>query len=702
MIRNNKKMEHILLNAEIKIKKNNFFQLKKDLEAMESFIKNVFNPNYMKFNSQYDRVKWMIDKNYYVRKLTEWYTKKQINELGNYIKSFNHEFKSYMAAKKFLDEYAVKSRNKKIYLENYNDRVVVIALYLGQGNFKKAKNIAEVIITGKYQPATPTFQDSGVYNQGDLVSCFLLEMDDNLESIVYNLGNAMHLSKVGGGIAIDLTRIRPRGSKLRGIEGVTAGVLPIMKLMEDSFSLANKMDQRNGAGAAYLNIFHYDVLEFLDTKKINADEKSRIQLLSLGLQVPNKFFDLAKKNDKIALFSSYDIAREYNNKSLNEFDMDVYYDIFLKNKKIKKQYYDARRLLLKIAQIQMESGYPYIIYLDNVNKQHPLKNLGKVKMSNLCTEIFQVQEISKISNVGEKNQIGRDVSCNLGSLNIVNVMESKKIEETVSIAMDCLTAVVELSNIKIVPGIKKANDELHSIGLGALNLHGYFVKNNLMYESEEAKEFANVFFAAINYYSLKRSMEIAIKKKETFKGFEKSDYAKGIYFDKYLENDFLPITDKVKKLFEGIKLPTAKDWKHLKQKIMKNGIWHAYRMAIAPNQSTGYIANATSSVMPITSIIESRIYGNSTTYYPMPYLKPQNVLLYKNAYLMDQKKVIDLISEIQQHIDQGISTILFVDSDTTTKELVKLYLYAFTKNLKSLYYTRASNLTLDECEVCMV
>ena len=129
-------------------------------------------------------------------------------------------------------------------------------------------------------------------------------------------------------------------------------------------------------------------------------------------------------------------------------------------------------------------------------------------------------------------------------------------------------------------------------------------------------------------------------------------------------------------------------------------MYHAYRLAIAPNQSTAYIANATPSIMPITAQVESRVYGNSTTYYPMPYMATDNVLFYKSAYLMDQENIIDLVSVIQPHIDQGISTILFVDSDTSTKDLAKLYLHAFKKGLKSLYYTRTKNKKVEECESC--
>ncbi len=692
--------KHIELNNKIKQKnKDGFYNLESDIEAIKKYKISIVHPNYRNEVSQFKRISRLIDEGYYNPKLIKLYTETQIKELDDYAKSFNFKFKSYMSIKKFFEDYATKSNDRKEFLENYEDRVIVISMWLAQGNMKQAKELIEEILTGRYQPATPTFQDAGRYNFGEMVSCFLLEMDDNLNSIIYNLGTSMHLSKLGGGIAVNVTNIRSRGESLRGVKGVTAGVMPVLKLLEDSFAFANKMDQRNGAGAAYLSIFHWDILEFLDTKKINADEKHRLQLLALGVTIPNKFFELAKENEDIALFAPLTVRKAYG-EHLSNMNIDEMYDTLKNDDRVEKQFVSARKLLLKISQTQMESGYPYIVYLDTANKYHPLKDIGKIKMSNLCTEIFQLQETSNITNYFKKDEIKRDINCNLGSLNIVNVMESKDIERTVSRATDSLTAVVELTDIKIAPGVRKANKEMRSIGLGALNLHGYLTKNKIFYESKEAQEFASVFFAAVNYYSIKRSSELAVEKNFKFRDFDKSEYAKGTYFDKYENEEFLPKLKKVKDLFDGIKLPTKEDWMKLKRKVKKNGMYHAYRLAIAPNQSTAYIASATPSIMPITSMIESRTYGNSTTYYPMPYLNKNNQLFYKSAYHMKQENIIDLVAKIQPHIDQGISTILFVDSDASTRDLAKLYLYGYKKELKSLYYTRTRNKKIEECEMC--
>lgn len=382
--------------------------------------------------------------------------------------------------------------------------------------------------------------------------------------------------------------------------------------------------------------------------------------------------------------------------------MSEMYDELVQNDKIKKRELDARDMLNTIAQTQLQSGYPYLMFKDNANKVHPLGGIGDIKISNLCTEIFQLQETSIINDYGTDDEIKRDISCNLGSLNIANVMDSGKIRESVLEGMEALTVVSDDTSIANAPGVKKANEELHSVGLGAMNLNGYLAKNGIPYESEDAKDFSNVFFMLMNYYSLQASMQIAIERGETFKDFDKSDYATGKYFTKYVENDYLPKSDKVAGLFKDIFVPTKEDWAELRDEVMENGLFHAYRLAIAPTQSISYVQNATSSVMPIVDLIERRTYGNSETFYPMPFLSQQTMWFYKSAFNVDQMKLIDLIATIQEHVDQGISTILYVNSEISTRELARLYIYAHHKGLKSLYYTRNKLLSVEECTSCSV
>lgn len=692
-------MKYIELNNEIMKKEDGFFCLGKDIDAVHIFEKEI-EKNMMKFPCNIERMSWLIENDYYID-FFKMYGKEDIKALTELIYSYNFRFKSFMAISKFYKTYALKTNDKSKYLETYEDRIIAVALFLGQGNVKKAKEFAISMIEQRYQPATPTFLNAGRKRCGELISCFLLEMDDTLNSINYVLNTCGQLSKIGGGVAINVSKLRALGESIKGIEGASSGIIPVLKLLEDTFSYVNQLGQRSGAGVAYLNIFHKDIEDFLDTKKINASEKARLQTLSIGVIMPSKFIEIASKSEVLYTFAPYSVYKEYGI-HLDDMDMNDLYDKLVENENVIKKEVNPRKLLINIAKMQFESGYPYIMFKDNANKNHALKNIGEIKMSNLCTEIFQLQETSIINDYGIEDFIKRDISCNLGSLNIVNVMDKKAIEDSVYVAMDMLNVVSDLSNINNAPGVKKANEELHSVGLGAMNLHGYLSKNNIPYESEYAKEFVNQFFMMVNYYSIKRSMEIAKEKNETFKDFEKSEYANGNYFRKYIENDYTAKSEIVKNLFEDMYIPTNEDWFNLSEEVKKYGMYNAYRLAIAPTQSIGYIQNATPSVGPITEIIERRTYGDSTTYYPMPYLSRKNILLYKSAFNMDMFKVIDLISVIQEHIDQGISTTLYVDSETSTKELARYYLYAHKKGLKALYYTRTKNLAFEECLTCSI
>lgn len=694
-------MRHIELNNQLMQRgSDGFFQLEKDKEAVRVFMEEVERKT-MAFDRVEDRLAYMIENHYY-ENVYEKYTARQVNEVYQLAYSIPFEFASYMAASKFYTDYALKSDDKSTYLEHYADRVAIVALTLGEGDFDKAKRLTVSMMEQRLQPATPTFLNAGKARRGEMVSCFLLEMDDALNSINYILSTCMQLSKIGGGVAVNLSKLRGRGEPIKGVEGAAKGIMPVMKLLEDAFSYADQMGQRKGSGAAYYHIFGWDLHEFLDCKKINADEKIRIKTLSTGLIVPNKFYELARENKPLHVFAPFSVYREYGT-HLDDMDLDQMYDELLANDRVKKKSAgNARDLLTKIAMVQLESGYPYIMNKTNANEAHALKDIGSIKMSNLCTEIFQLQETSTINNYGEEDIIRRDISCNLASLNITNVMEQKKIKESVHEGIEALTSVSDMTTIENAPGVKKANQELHSVGLGAMNLNGYLAKNKIAYESEEAKDFVRTFFMMMNYYSIEKSMQIAANRKQTFADFERSEYAKGTYFGKYESTDYRPQTDKVKQLFEGIYIPSPADWTKLKELVQEHGLYHAYRLAIAPTQSISYIQNSTSSVMPVVEQIETRTYANSTTYYPMPYLTKENFFYYKSAYQIDQFKVIDLIAEIQEHIDQGVSTILHVNSNVTTRELARYYIYAAKKGLKSLYYTRTNHLSVEECISCAI
>ena len=378
----NRAKKWIYLNNEIMVKKGEDFQLEKDKEAVYSYFVDYVNKNTVFFHNLEEKMRYLIKNDYYID-FYQMYSHDEIKELFKMVYDKKFRFASFMSASKFYQSYALMDDTGEKFLERYEDRISAVSLYLAQGNFEKAKEYALMLINQEYQPATPTFLNSGKKRSGELVSCFLDEMGDNLSGIGYIFDSSMKLSSIGGGVAINLSKIRARGESIKGVEGRASGVLPIMKILEDIFSYANQLGQRAGAGAVYLNVFHSDINEFLDSKKINVDEKIRIKSLSIGVIVPDKFMQLAMEDEVCYTFNPHTVFLEYG-QYLDEMDMNEMYEKLVDNPNVKKKKINARELLVKISQTQKESGYPYLFFKDNANKEHALKEIGSVKFSNLC------------------------------------------------------------------------------------------------------------------------------------------------------------------------------------------------------------------------------------------------------------------------------------------------------------------------------
>lgn len=714
------KVTYFDLNNEINIPVNGQIQLGKDKEALEAFLNENVKPNTKQFSSIKERINYLIQNNYYEEEFISKYSFEFIEKLYDYLKKEDFHFKTFMAAYKFYAQYALKTDDNAYYLENFIDRVATNALYFGDGDEKLALELANELIHQRYQPATPSFLNAGRKRRGELVSCFLIQMTDDMNSIGRNINSALQLSRIGGGVGINLSNLRGAGAPIKGIHGAASGVVPVMKLLEDSFTYSNQLGQRQGAGAVYLNVFHPDIEAFLSAKKENADEKIRVKTLSLGLVVPDKYYELVAKNEDMYLFDPWGVERVYH-KPFSYVDITKEYDNMVANPNIPKKVIKARDLEEQISKLQQESGYPYVINIDTANRVNPIS--GKIVMSNLCSEILQVQRASVINNRQEYEVLGTDISCNLGSTNIVNLMASPNFGKSVEVMTRALTFVTDKSDIDVVPSIQHGNRLAHTIGLGAMGLHAYLAKNQIEYGSPEALEFTSVYFMLLNYWTLVASNKIAKERKVTFDNFENSKYADGSYFDTYLNQEFAPKNARVKELFDGIFIPTKSDWTSLKENVMKYGLYHQNRLAVAPNGSISYINDTTASLHPIINRIEERQERKiGKIYYPAPYLSNETLPYYKSAYDTDMRKVIDTYAAAQQHVDQGMSLTLFMRSTIpaglyewkngrtdkmTTRDLSILRNYAHYKGVKSIYYVRtftddASEVGANECESCSI
>ncbi|AJE45875.1 ribonucleotide-diphosphate reductase subunit alpha [Celeribacter indicus] len=666
------------------------------MAARQYFLQHV-NQNTVFFHSLDEKLGYLVEEGYYEAEVLDQYSRNFMRRIWEAAYAKKFRFPTFLGAFKYYTSYTLKTRDGQRYLERYEDRVVMVALALARGDEALAMAFMEEILSGRFQPATPTFLNAGKKSRGELISCFLLRLEDNMESIGRGINSALQLSKRGGGVALLLTNIREHGAPIKGIENQSSGVIPVMKLLEDSFSYANQLGARQGAGAVYLNAHHPDILRFLDTKRENADEKIRIKTLSLGVVIPDVTFELAKKNADMYLFSPHDVEKVYG-VPFSELSVTEKYEEMVDDKRIRKKKINARAFFQTLAEIQFESGYPYILFEDTVNRANPIA--GRINMSNLCSEILQVNEASDFNEDLSYARLGTDISCNLGSLNIAKAMDGKQLGQTVETAVRALTAVSEMSAIDAVPSVRRGNDESHAIGLGQMNLHGFLAREHIHYGSPEGIEFTSVYFAAVAYHALRASNALAREKETTFRGFGDSAYADGSFFDKYVERDWLPESAAVKALFEGIDLPTRGHWAALREAVMQDGLYNRNLQAVPPTGSISYINNSTSSIHPIVSKIEIRKEGKiGRVYYPAAFMNNDNLDYYRDAYEIGPEALIDTYAAATEHVDQGLSLTLFFPAEATTRDINRAQIYAWKKGIKTIYYVRLRQTALEGTEV---
>ena len=688
------------LNAALNLyDENGRIQFDADREAARQYFLQHVDRNTVHFRSIEEKLSYLIEEGYYEKSVLDRYSPEFVTSAFEAAYAHEFRFDTFLGAFKYYTSYTLKTFDGERYLERFEDRVTMVALALADGDERLALGLIDEMMSGRFQPATPTFLNEGKAQRGEPVSCFLVRIEDNMESIARGINSALQLSKRGGGVALLLTNLREMGAPIKRIENQSSGVIPVMKLLEDSFSYANQLGARQGAGAVYLHAHHPDIMRFLDTKRENADEKIRIKTLSLGVVIPDVTFELARNNEDMCLFSPYDVERVYG-MAFSEVDVTEKYREMVADDRIKKTRINARKFFQTLAEIQFESGYPYVMFEDTVNRANPIE--GKVVMSNLCSEILQVSEPSTLNEDLSFAHVGKDISCNLGSLNIAKTMDSPDFARTVATAVRGLTAVSDQTHLPSVPSIDRGNRESHAIGLGQMNLHGFLAREGIHYGSEEGLDFTNVYFACVLFAALSASHELAVERGRSFVGFEDSTYASGEFFEKYTTQDFVPVTDRVRTIFEtsSAHVPTRADWSELAEKIARDGIYNRNLQAVPPTGSISYINHSTSSIHPIVAKIEIRKEGKiGRVYYPAPYMTNDNLEYYEDAYEIGPEKIIDTYAAATQHVDQGLSLTLFFPDTATTRDVNRAQIHAWRKGIKTLYYIRLRQAALEGTEV---
>ncbi|WP_412027152.1 class 1b ribonucleoside-diphosphate reductase subunit alpha [Deinococcus yunweiensis] len=674
-----------------------------DVDALQVYFQQKVNPNTVFFHDLTEKIRYLTEHGVWDAAVFGRYTPQEVKAVFEKAYSYRFRFRSFMGAFKFYSEYATMTPDRTRWLERYEDRMAVTALARAD-SADDALELVHHLVTQTFTPATPTLMNSGKANTGRLVSCFLLQdCTDNLDSITKTLSFVAELSKGGGGIGVDVSNLRARGESLRGIQNVTKGVMGVAKMLDNMLRYADQAGQRPGAGAIYLSVMHADFQDTLNAKKIATDEDARLKTLSMGATVPDIFLEKVRSGEDIYQFYPHSLWQE-TGRDFTDIDWTREYQTLADNPRIRKKRVSARRVLEDIAITQGESGYPYLLFEGNANRANPLPEVGRITMSNLCSEILQPTRPSTFHAYGQehRDQIGLDVSCNLASLVIEQTMRGGDLGRAVRAAVKLLDNVARSTSIHEVPAVKKANDQMRSVGLGAMGLHSFLAASGLTYGSPEALEFVDVFFAAVHYHARKTSMEIARDTGFVFEGFQGSRYHSGEHFAPYLERDHVPHTPEVAALFAGHTLPTREDWAQLVQDIRTHGLAHSFVMAVAPTGSISYVSHASASIMPITEKVETRTSNKARTIYPMPHLDETTEWYYEEAYDMDQRRVLDTVAAAQRHVDQGISCTLFVPATVTTRTLQGYYLYAYRLGIKTLYYTRLRKTSVQDCLSCVV
>ncbi|MGP4062675.1 ribonucleoside-diphosphate reductase subunit alpha [Halobacillus sp. H74] len=642
----------------------------------------------------------LINEEIYSTNLLTYYTKAEIDELSFAIDPECDRQFTYIGLKTLSDRYIARSKKGEFY-ELPQERFMIIAMVLmsQEETHKRIDLVKEAYwaLSHLYMTvATPTLANAGK-RYGQLSSCFIDTVDDSLQSIYDSNTDIANLSKHGGGIGVYLGKIRSRGSDIRGFKGVSSGVIPWMKQLNNTAVSVDQLGQRQGAIAVYLDVWHKDIFPFLDSRLNNGDERQRTHDLFTGVSIPDLFMETVEKREDWYLFDPHEV-REVMGFSLEDhFDeergkgsfREKYFQC-VNHPALSKTTVPAIEIMKRIMVGQLETGTPYMFYRDEVNRMNPNHHAGMIYCSNLCTEIAQNQspttqneqyvEDGKIITVQTP---GEFVVCNLSSINLGKAVPEGVLKRLIPIQVRMLDNVIEQNTIPVLQA-QLTNQNYRGVGLGTFGWAHLLAKKKIAWESEEALDYTKEVYEAIAYYAIEASSELAVEK-GSYPLFEGSDWQNGDFF--------------VKRTFDQY---GSWNWKALKDKVARDGMRNGYLLAVAPNSSTSLIAGSTASIDPIFK----KFYSEEKKDYKIPVTAPdlnhETYGYYKSAYEIDQHTSIHQNSIRQKFIDQSISFNIYVTNTIQAKELLAIHLDAWKKGLKTTYYTRSTSSQgeYDDCESC--
>lgn len=650
----------------------------------------------LKYSSFDELLDVLTDKGIYNNQLVTSYTKEEINELASIIDPSKDSLFTYIGLLTLADRYLAKSHEGDVY-ELPQDRFLIIAMTL---MMKEAKDKRLSLVKEAYWAlsnlymtvATPTLSNAGK-SYGQLSSCFIDTIDDSLRGIYDSNTDVANLSKNGGGIGIYLGKIRSRGSDIKGFKGVSSGVIPWMKQLNNTAVSVDQLGQRQGAIAVYLDVWHKDIDSFLDARLNNGDERQRTHDLFTGVCIPDLFMEKVENREDWYLFDPHEVRRVMGYSLEDFYDEEkgagtfrTKYEECVQNEALSKRVIPAIDVFKRIMISQLETGTPYMFYRDTANRMNANRHNGMIYCSNLCTEIMQntsstvvTEEVTVDGKIVITKDPGDFVVCNLSSISLAKAVEEDVLERLISIQVRMLDNVIDLNNIPVLQA-EITNKKYRAVGLGTFGWSHLLALKKMVWESDEAVEYCDALYEKIAYLTIEASMELA-KEKGAYPLFKGSDWDNGSYFDK---REYV-----------------SSSWQELRQKVKEHGVRNGYLMAVAPNSSTSIIAGSTASIDPIFRKFYSEEKKNYKIPVTAPDLNAQTTWYYKSVYLIDQQWSIKQNAKRQRHIDQSISFNLYVRNDVKAKELLDMHLTAWKEDLKTTYYVRStSSDVIEECESC--
>ena len=644
----------------------------------------------------YDKLRYLTNEGLYGAYILEHYTRAQIEELEAYLDPSRDQLFTYSGLDLLAQRYLIRDHAHHL-LEKTQEMFMGIAMHLSMEETQKvrrAKELYDVLSTLKVTMATPTMSNARKpFHQ--MSSCFIDTVPDSLSGIYRSIDSFARVSKFGGGMGLYFGKVRASGSDIRGYKGAAGGVIRWIRLVNDTAVAVDQLGVRSGAAAVYLDAWHRDLLEFLQLRTNNGDERMKAHDIFPAICYPDLFYKLAKENLHAPwyLMCPHEIE-QVKGYCLEDFygeEWEKRYLDCVQDERIRKRVLPIKEVIRLIIKSAVETGTPFAFNRDHVNRMNPNKHAGIIYCSNLCTEIAQNMsameelesetiEIDGEAIVIERHKAGDFVVCNLASLILPNIdtEDEEQLRQVIDITVRALDNVID-HNFYPIPYAKITNQRCRAIGLGTSGYHHWLVRHGIAFESEEHLQAVDRLYERINYHALQASCALA-KEKGRYRFFAGSDYDNGDYF--------------------RLRGYESEEWQQLADEIHTYGLRNAYLLAIAPTSSTSIIAGTSAAVDPIMNKFFMEEKKGMMITRVAPDLSPQTFWLYKNAHLIDQSWVVRAAGIRQRHIDQAQSVNLYITNEFTFKGLLNLYIQAWENGVKTIYYVRSKSLEIEECESC--